>query len=35
VAQSVVPGGEPFDQLKACPWNCNPIPNRPSGSRWQ
>ena len=31
--QSVAPAIEPFDQLTTSPWNCNPTPNRPSGSR--
>jgi hypothetical protein len=31
--QAVAPPNELLGQLMGCPWNLNPTPNRPSGSR--
>ena len=33
--QSEAPLHKLLGQLKDFPWNCNPTPKRPSGSRWQ
>ena len=33
--QPPAPANESFGQLTPTPWNCNPTPYRPSGSRWQ
>jgi len=33
--QAGAPPNGLFDQLMGRPWNCNPTPKRPSGSRWQ